>query len=152
VSFAIDANVLLYASDRSSPLASRAGAFLADRAAGSDLFYLPWPTIMGYLRIATHASIFASPLSPDEAMQNIQGLLDLPHVRTLGEDDGFWDLYRGIAATFPMRGNAVPDAHLAALLRQHGVGTLYTNDADFKRFPFLRVVNPFDEKDDAARQ
>jgi predicted nucleic acid-binding protein len=38
----------------------------------------------------------------------------------------------------------VPDAHVASLLRQHGVGTLYTNDADFKRFGFLRVVNPFE--------
>jgi predicted nucleic acid-binding protein len=37
----------------------------------------------------------------------------------------------------------VPDAHLAALLRQHGVGTLYTNDRDFRRFDFLRVINPF---------
>jgi predicted nucleic acid-binding protein len=38
----------------------------------------------------------------------------------------------------------VPDAHLAALLRQHGVATLYTNDADFKRSSFLRVINPFE--------
>jgi toxin-antitoxin system PIN domain toxin len=103
-----------------------------------------WPTIVGYLRIATHAGIFASPLSPEEAMRNIQGLLDMPHVRTLGEDDGFWEVYRGVATSFPIRGNAVPDAHLVAVLRQHGVRTIYTSDADFKRFPFLRVVNPFD--------
>ena len=41
-----------------------------------------------------------------------------------------------------VRGNLVPDAHLAGLLRQHGVGTLYTADADFRRFDFLRVRNP----------
>jgi predicted nucleic acid-binding protein len=33
----------------------------------------------------------------------------------------------------------VPDAHLAVLLRQHGAGTLYTRDGDFKRFDFLDV-------------
>jgi uncharacterized protein len=143
MSFSIDTNILLYASDRGSPFASRAAAFLEECATGSDLFYVAWPTIVGYLRIATHAGIFASPLSPDEATANIHALLALPHVRTLGEDDGFWDVYRGVAGAFPVRGNAVPDAHLAALLRQHGVATLYTNDADFKRFPFLRTVNPF---------
>lgn len=144
MSFAVDANVLLYASDRGSPYASRATEFLGHCASGHDLFYLAWPTIMSYLRIATHAGIFASPLSPDEAMRNVENLRGLPHVRTLGEEDGFWDVYRSLATAFPIRGNAVPDAHLAALLRQHGVGTLYTNDADFRRFSFLRVVNPFE--------
>jgi hypothetical protein len=144
VSFAIDVNVLLYASDRGSPFSARAVDFLAQCAARPDLCYLAWPTIMSYLRIATHAGIFASPLSPDEATRNVQQLLDLPHVRTLGEDEGFWDVYRGVATAFPIRGNAVPDAHLAALLRQHGVGTLYTNDADFKRFSFLRLINLFE--------
>ena len=55
----------------------------------------------------------------------------------------FWGTDRRVAAALPLRGNAVPDAHVAALLRQHGVSTLYTNDTDFKRFDFLRVVNPF---------
>lgn len=144
MSFSIDVNVLLYASDTASAHAHRAQTFLVERAAAPDIFYLAWPTIMSYLRIATHPGIFRAPLSPDEAARNVQGLLDLPHVRTLGEDDGFWDIYRGIARIFPLRGNAVPDAHLAALLRHHGVRLLYTNDADFKRFPFLNVVNPFE--------
>jgi toxin-antitoxin system PIN domain toxin len=143
VSFSIDTNVLLYASDAASPLSVRATAFLARCAAGDDLFYLAWPTIMGYLRIATHPGIFTAPLSPDDAATNIAALLALPHVRTLGEDEGFWETYRTVSRTFPLRGNAVPDAHLAALLRRHGVSTLYTNDADFKRFDFLRVINPF---------
>ena len=44
-----------------------------------------------------------------------------------------------------MRGNDVPDAHLAALLRQHDVPTLYTNDRDFLKYSSLKVRNPFDE-------
>lgn len=143
MSFSVDANVLLYASDRSSPFSSRALALLERCAAGSDVFYLTWPTLMAYLRIATHPAIFASPLSPPEAMANVQSLLDLPHVRPLAEADGFWPVFREIADPIPRRGNAVPDAHIAALLRQHGVGTFYTNDADFARFAFLKVINPF---------
>jgi hypothetical protein len=144
VSFSIDANVLLYASDTESVHGGRAKAFLVERAAGPDIFYLAWPAIMSYLRIATHPGVFRAPLSPDEAMGNVQQLLDLPHVRTLGEGEGYWEVYRSVAGIFPLRGNAVPDAHLAALLRQHGVSVIYTNDADFKRFSFLTVVNPFE--------
>jgi toxin-antitoxin system PIN domain toxin len=146
VSFSVDANVLLYASDTASPLSRPAAAFLHECAAGDDLWYLAWPTIMGYLRIATHPGIFTAPLAPAEAVANIDALLALPHVRPLGEDEGFWDTYRTVGQGFPLRGNAVPDAHLAALLRQHGISTLYTNDADFRRFDFLRVINPFETR------
>jgi len=38
----------------------------------------------------------------------------------------------------------VPDAHLAALLRQHGARTLYSADADLRRFRFLDVRDPLD--------
>jgi predicted nucleic acid-binding protein len=37
----------------------------------------------------------------------------------------------------------VPDAHVATILRQHRVKTLYTNDADVRRFPLLEVRDPF---------
>ena len=98
---------------------------------------------MSYLRIATHASVFDRPLSPDEAMANIETLLNLPHARFLSEGEGFWDVYRATTTGAPTRGNLVPDAHLAALLRYHGVKTLYTHERDFLKFPFLDVRDPF---------
>jgi toxin-antitoxin system PIN domain toxin len=97
---------------------------------------------MAYLRISTHPSIFAAPLSPREAEANIESLLALPRVRVLGEGDGFWSAYRAVAEA-PIRGNLVPDAHLAALLLEHGVHLLYSRDRDFFKFPTLRVEDPF---------
>jgi hypothetical protein len=142
VSFALDVNVLLYASDAASPLHERARRFLETCAQGSEIVYLAWPTVMAYLRIATHAAIFAKPLSPQDAMQNIEGLLSLPQVRPLGEGEGFWNAFRQTASDVPARGNAVPDIHLATILRQHGVNAICTHDRDFRRFPFLKVVDP----------
>jgi predicted nucleic acid-binding protein len=40
-----------------------------------------------------------------------------------------------------MRGDLVPDAHLAALAIEHGL-TLCSTDGDFARFPKLRWENP----------
>lgn len=43
-----------------------------------------------------------------------------------------------------VRGNHVFDAHIAALLSEHGVDTLVTADADFHRYPHITVENPLD--------
>ncbi len=143
MSCSVDVNVLVYASDQASPFHSAARSFLEARCASRELLFVTWPTLMSYLRIATHPRIFTSPLSPREALSNIDALARFPNVRFLAEDDGFLDVYREVTGDFPVRGNLVPDAHLAALLRQHGVRVLYTNDPDFRRFRFLDVRNPF---------
>ncbi len=144
MSFAVDVNLLLYASDRSSPFSARAVEFLEKCAAGPDVFYLAWTTIMSYLRMVTHPAICREPLAPDAAMENVGNLLALPHVRALAEDEGFWQVYKDVVGEAPARGNLVPDAHLAALLRQHGVTTLYTNDKGFRRFDFLETRDPLE--------
>lgn len=142
MSYSVDVNVLLYASDAGSPYHARAASFLAARPADLELFCLAWPTVMAYLRIGTHPSIFATPLTPAEALANVQALLALPRVRPIGEVDGFLDVFSDVTRQAPARGNQVPDAHLAVLLRQHDVTTLYTRDADFRRFDFLTIRDP----------
>lgn len=144
MSYAIDVNVLLYASDAASPFSGRAREFLQRCAAGSEVLCLAWPTLMSYLRLSTHPAIFAAPLSPNEAERNVRSLLALPHARALSEQEGFWEIYRQTTRGLAVRGNDVPDAHLAALLRQHDVPTLYTNDRDFLKYSSLKVRNPFD--------
>ena len=143
MSFAVDVNVLLYASDTASRFHRSAAEFLEGVAEGTEIVCLAWSTAMAYLRIATHPAIFRTPLSPREAAENLEELLRLPHARLLSEEEGFWDVYREVTRGITVRGNLVPDAHLAAVLRQHGVRRLYTNDADFRKFTDLDVRNPF---------
>ena len=142
MSYSVDATILLYASDASSPHHARAAEFLARCASDGEPCCLTWGTVMGYLRMSTHPGIFGAPLSPEEAMRNIDGLLALPHVRVVPEGEGFWGIYRALVDGLAVRGNLVPDAHMAALLRQHDVRVLYTNDTDFRKFDFLDVRNP----------
>jgi len=145
VSCALDVNILLYASDLSSPCHAVARAFVEKCVREPELIYLGWPTIMSYLRMATHPAVFRHPLSHAEAMGNVEGLLGLPHVRALSEEDGFLDIYRDVTSRTPTRGNMVPDAHLAALLRQHGIRRLATHDRDFRKFDFLDVFDPIED-------
>ncbi len=143
MSYSLDVNVLLYASDRSSERHVTANRFVESCAVSPEVLCLTWPTLMSYLRIATHPRIFASPLSPEEALSNVSALMGLSQVRPISELEGFLDAYRHLTGEMPVRGNLVPDAHVATILLQHGVRTLYTNDRDFRKFQSLDVRDPF---------
>jgi len=144
VSVTLDANVLLYASDEGSPFHERARRFLEGVAAGPGIVYLFWPTLMAYLRLATHPAVFDRPLPPDRAQANVESLVSLPHVQTPGEQERFWDVYRRVSDDVGARGNLVPDAHLASLMIQNGVRTMWTHDRDYRKFTGIEVRDPFE--------
>ncbi len=142
MSATVDTNVLLYAANADDQAHLPARELLERLAEGPDLLYLFWPTIMGFLQIATNAAVFPDPASPEQAVAAITTLIDRPNVRTPSEQDDFWDLYRSTADP-QTRGNHVPDAHLAALMRQHGVKVIYTRDRDFRRYDGIDPRDPF---------
>ena len=108
-----------------------------------EIVYLFWPTVMAYLRIATHPAVFARPLSQADARANIEALLALPHVQTSGESDDFWRRYAEVADDVSPTGNLVPDAHLVALMLENGVRTIWTRDRDYRTFRGITVRDPF---------
>ena len=63
MSATVDANVLVYASNAAEPAHGTARALIERLAAGPELVYLFWPTLMGYLRIVTHTGILPRPLT-----------------------------------------------------------------------------------------
>ena len=133
MSYTIDANILLYASDQSNPVHQRARELVGRLADGPEIAYLFWPTVMAYLRIATHPAVFARPLAIVEAMGNIEQLLARPHVRTAGEGEAFWRTFAGVSE----------DAHLVTLMLENDVRTIWTRDRDFRRFSRIEVRDPF---------
>ena len=142
----LDTNVLLYASNDGAPEQDRAVTLLRHLAGGPELVVLLWPVVMGYLRIATHPAIFARPLSHADAVANVEGLLARPNVRVVGEGDRFWDVYREVAADVPMRGNGIPDAHLVALMIEHGITSIWSRDRDFLKYTDVTVHDPFSDR------
>jgi toxin-antitoxin system PIN domain toxin len=143
VSVTVDANLLLYATDEASPFHDGARRLLEELATGPGIVYVFWPTVMAYLRLSTHPSVFERPLSPTDAIANVDRLLGLPHVQGPGEQDRFWHVFRGVAGEADARGNLVGDAHLVALMVQNGVRAIWTHDRDFRRFPGIEVRDPF---------
>lgn len=142
MSAAIDTNVLLYAANSRSESFDTAYALVERLARGPELLYVFWPVAMGFLRLSTNPTITDRPLSPTEALSSLGDLVERDHVRTPGEGPNFLAAFRDTASA-GTRGKDVTDAHIAALMRQHGVGTIYTRDRDFRRFDGIRVEDPF---------
>ena len=141
MSVTLDTNILVYADNKADPAHEQALQFVRGLAAGPDLVYLFWPVVLGYLRIVTHPGMLAKPLTPKEAASNAEALLSRPHVRTPGEESGFWELFRATGRDL-VRGSDVSDAHLVTLMRQHGVRRIYSRDIGLRRFADIEVVDP----------
>lgn len=139
----VDANVLLYASDETNPYHRDAREAVERVAQGPEIVYLFWPTLIAYLRIATHPAVFSRPLAADEAIGNVETLIAQPHIRTPGEPEGFWARYRAVTDDATATGNLVSDAHIVALMLAHEVRIIWTHDRDYRRFRTIEVHDPF---------
>lgn len=143
MSVALDANVLLYAVNADDPRQHAAREVLTELAEGTEMVYLFWPVVMGFLRIATRDGVFRNPLALSKAVSTIEDLQALDHVRTPGEDSQFWATFSEIVEEERIRGDMISDAHIVALMRRYGVRTIITHDRDFRRFDGIRVRDPF---------
>jgi toxin-antitoxin system PIN domain toxin len=143
VSFVIDANIILYAVNADSEHHHKAKAFVDACAGSSEQWCLPWPIVNAFVRISTHPSILPRPLTPAHAVAVIDQILELPHVSAAGEDDpDFWKLFRHDITTMHLRGNLITDASIIAIMRSHGVSTIYSKDRDLLRFSGIKVIDP----------
>ena len=140
---ALDTNILVYARREELPHHNKALEILTDLAAGSKPWALPWPCIYEYLRVVTHPRVFHPPTDIDTALEDLESLLNSPVLVLLGEGSSHRAHMQRVIKSGNASGNLVHDAHIAALLLEHGVSELLTLDRDFARFPGLRTRNPF---------
>jgi hypothetical protein len=143
LSFVVDANLLLYAVNESSEYWSKAKAFIEKCAESEEQWCMPWPVVNAFIRISTHPAILPHPLSPSQSVAVIDQILELPHVVPLGEDStSFWKTFRHDITSLHLRGNAISDAFIVAIMRSKGVSTIYSKDKDFLRFSGIKLIDP----------
>lgn len=137
----VDANLLLYAVDRSSDRHESAASWVTDVLNGTTRVGIPWQTIGAFLRIATHPRVTERPLAGPEAWRFVEGWLAADPAWIPPATERTAAVYGELVGTVPVTGNLVPDAMLAALAIEHGL-TVMTADTDFVRFSGVRWENP----------
>ena len=100
------------------------------------------PGVLAYLRQVTHRTLPSRPVSVRQALDSIDQVLALDHVRFESDTSDGWSMLREVALCHDTYGGLVHDAHLVALMNQHGVSTIWTHDVDFRRFDGIRVYDP----------
>jgi toxin-antitoxin system PIN domain toxin len=140
----IDANLLLYAYDPSSPHHPAARDWLEATFSTPEPVGLAWMTLLAFLRIGTSPRPLENPLSVDEAAALVADWLERPMVTLLNPGERHWQTLCDMMAKGQARGHLIMDAHLAALAIEHGA-TLATCDRDFALFPGLKFFNPLDK-------
>lgn len=137
----LDANVLLYAVDESSPHHETCARWLTGALNGHERVGLPWQTIGGFLRIATHPRVSARPLTAAAAQDFVDSWLEAPSSWVPPASERTAAAYAQLSRRHHIVGNLVSDAQLAALALELGVAVV-SADSDFARFPEVRWVNP----------
>jgi hypothetical protein len=139
-----DANLLLYAYDRSSPFHDAARDWWSGCLSGREPVGLTHPTLFAFLRIATNARAFAHPMSLDEAAGHIDGWVGRRVSQILqAPADHAGDVIALLKSAGGAAGNLVTDAQIAALAQTYRA-VVHTGDRDFLRFPGVRCNFPLD--------
>ena len=130
-----DVNVLLAASRSDHPHHRVALDWLSAASAGASLgagLRLIPLVVASFLRLATNPRVFPKDAMPiANALAFIDALLVAPGVEIATPPGTEWPLLRRLCLDKKLRGNALPDAWLAAVVDKLGEH-LVTFDADFK--------------------
>jgi uncharacterized protein len=141
--FVVDTNILVYAADEDSPAHPRCLELLTTWREQASAWYTTWSILYEFLRVTTHPRVLRRPWSIVQAWGFVEALLASPGLDILIATDRHAEVAREVVKGTPhLAGNILHDTHTAILMREHGVGRIYTRDADFHRFTFIDVIDP----------
>jgi hypothetical protein len=137
----VDVNILVYATFKNFSQHEPAREWLDEQLGGAAKVGLPWPSLLGFLRLATNPRQFPRPLRSTEGWQQVTSWLSARPAWIPQPTDRHAEVLAALLADPGVHGNLVPDAHLAALAIEHGL-TMCSADGDLARFKGLRWTNP----------
>lgn len=138
-----DTNVLVYAANEDSSFHVPCRESLGAARRDPSPTFLTWGVCYEFLRVTTHPRVLESPWTPNEAHRFLADLLASPGFDLLIATPRHTAVLAQTISELPqLRGNLMHDLHTAVLMREHGISRICTRDSDFRRFPFLTVIDP----------
>lgn len=141
--FLVDTNILAYAVNRDCDEHRGAARAVEGWLSDSIPWAVTWGVVYEFLGVVTHPRIFRRPLSSGQALGFLDPILASDVVTVLGPTPRHEELLRStIRDVGRPAGNLFHDLHTAVTMREHGIAEIMTADADFRKFPFLTVIDP----------
>jgi hypothetical protein len=136
-----DVNILVYAYDSTSPWHERAREWWQQTLVGSESVGIPAVVIMAFIRLTTHTSLSGNPMAISRASAIVSSWVAVDGVRVLAPTWETLSLMMELLEDAGVGGSLSTDALIAAhALEQRA--SVWSNDADFKRFSGVKVHNP----------
>ena len=137
-----DINILIYAKMSGMNEHAAAAAWLDEALADpNSTLLLCETTILAFLRISTNSKAFDPPLGFSEARSFVEDLLAHSRSELFRPTPQHFIDVADLMKKHKFGGNLTMDAHLAAIAISKGA-TLVTRDADFKKIPYLNILDP----------
>ena len=137
----VDANLLVYAHVVTFPQHAASREWLDERINGTAPVGLPWPSLLGFVRLVSNPRIFERPSSVMTAWHQVESWLAAESTWIPLPTERHREVLAPLMKSAEGRANLVPDAHIAALAIEHGL-VLCSTDGDFARFDGLEWLNP----------
>lgn len=134
-------NALVYAHHRDSANHEAYRSWWEGVVNGPSVFGMADLVLSGFVRVVTHPRVFDQPLRPGDAMAAAQAMRARSNARPVQPGDRHWSLFADLVRDTDAKGNAVPDAYLAAMAIESG-SELVTCDRGFARYSGLRWRHP----------
>jgi toxin-antitoxin system PIN domain toxin len=140
--YLLDSNILLYSKMNGMPQHEVVAAWLVQTLSdGGNTVAVCETSVLSFLRISTNSKVFDPPLTYKEAIIFVRSLLSHRDVQFFGSSVQHFSDLTAFMQKHKFSGNLVMDAHLAVLAISTGA-VLVTCDRDFKKIPYLKVLDP----------
>jgi toxin-antitoxin system PIN domain toxin len=139
---ALDTNILIHAHRADAALHNNAREVVKKLAQSPAPWGICFHSLVEFYGVATRITIWQTPSSPEQAIDQINAWRESPSLRILRDTTDTLDILSEIATESRINGAMIHDARIAACCRSHGVRELWTVDRDFSRFPALKTKNP----------
>ena len=139
-----DVNLLLFAHNKLDERFESASRWFELLLSGTTTACFCWETINGFIRISTNPRATKTPLKLKDAFIIVTEWLEAPNAVVLQQTERHYEILKRIAIDAVARGPLFSDASLAALAISHDA-TIASSHSDFRLFPGLKLINPFDK-------
>ena len=141
MTYLLDSNILLYAHRTAMPQYQKTSDWLTAAINNNQTILLTESVILSFIRIGTNRKIFDPPMTVADAGRVTARLLAEPNVLIHTPQASHYAALAAQMTKLKLTDNMTMDAHLACVaLTTKAI--IVTNDRDFKKFPFVKTLNP----------